>query len=109
MLLIPMDMPKNCESCPFFDDIYTRADGDDMYYCKLSGGLTYWQYAGETEKDCPLVEVPKYGRLIDAAELQREAYDMLFRGHADDRDVAFLNFVLRKVPTVATAAEEAEQ
>ena len=57
MLLIPMDMPKNCDSCPFFDDIYTRMDGDDMYYCNLSGGLTYWQYAGETEKDCPLVEL----------------------------------------------------
>lgn len=107
MLLIPMDMPKNCDSCPFFDDIYTRMDGDDMYYCNLSGGLTYWEYAGETEKDCPLVEVPPHGRLIDADALQTEAFNRLFSGFASNRDVAFVNFLLTDAPTVIPADEEA--
>lgn len=100
ILIKDMKRPKSAEKCVFYEIVPFRP-----YPCchAQPGGS-----CGFPDR-CPLVEVPKYGRLIDAAELQREAYDMLFRGHADDRDVAFLNFVLRKVPTVATAAEEATQ
>ena len=59
ILIKNMEIPKSCEECPFFDDIYTRMDDDDTYRCDLIGGLSYWQYAGKAEKDCPLIEVPE--------------------------------------------------
>ena len=96
VLIKGMEMPKSAEKCVFYEMVPFRP----YPYCHAQPGGS----CGFPDR-CPLVKVPKYGRLIDAAELQREAYDMLFRGHADDRDVAFLNFVLRKVPTVIPAEE----
>lgn len=72
ILIKNVEMPKNCEECPFFDDIYTRMDDDDTYRCDLIGGLSYWQYAGKAEKDCPLIELPPHGRLIDADVVEKE-------------------------------------
>lgn len=75
ILIKNMEMPKNCEECPFFDDIYTRMDDDDTYRCDLIGGLSYWQYAGETEKDCPLIEVPPHGDLIEKNTIEKAIND----------------------------------
>ena len=58
-ILIPgVEMPRNCFGCPLFDDVYTDADGDDDYRCGLGVPLDYYQASGETEKDCPLIELP---------------------------------------------------
>lgn len=83
ILIKGMEMPKNCDVC-FMRDA-----------CEYSMPL------GKRLTDCPLIEVPmSHGRLIDEDAFQLEAYNMMFRGHADDRDVAFVNFLLGKAPTI---------
>lgn len=71
-ILIPgVEMPRNCFGCPLFDDVYTDADGDDDYRCGLGVPLDYYQASGETEKDCPLIELPPHGDLIDRDALPK--------------------------------------
>ena len=83
ILINGMEMPKNCDIC-FMRDA-----------CEYSMPL------GKRLTDCPLISIPTpHGRLIDADAFQLEAYNMMFRGHADDRDVAFVNFLLGKAPTI---------
>ena len=89
ILIRGMEMPKNCDVC-FMRDA-----------CEYSMPL------GKRLTDCPLIEVPmSHGRLIDADAFQLEAYNMMFRGHADDRDVAFVNFLLGKAPTIIESEDE---
>lgn len=60
-----MEMPKDCNNCKFFNDNY------DYPTCSVtdhSRGYN-WNPRGQRMPDCPLVEVPKHGRLIDADEL----------------------------------------
>ena len=53
MLLIPMDMPKNCDECPF------PYESRGYMECKLTEQVTdFRQATTERLQDCPLVEVP---------------------------------------------------
>lgn len=56
ILIKGMKMPKNCESCSVAH----------LAECEL------WMTAGyrQRHKDCPLVEVPSHGRLVDADALK---------------------------------------
>ena len=100
MLLIPMDMPKNCDECLF---LY---ESRGYMECKLTEQVTdFRQATTERLQDCPLVEVPPHGRLIDADALQTESFNRLFIGFARNRDVAFVNFLLTDAPTVIPAEE----
>ena len=53
-----MKMPKNCLDCELchYEECFCQITGND---CKSSKARN---------EDCPLVEVPKHGRLIDADE-----------------------------------------
>ena len=66
-----MEMPKNCRKCPL------------LYVCDGS-------------KDCPLVEVPPHGRLIDADEYKQVMKDCR---------MAFWDEVLDSMPTIIPAEE----
>lgn len=62
-----MEMPKNCGECPF---IFTSWGIE--YYCHLAEFSTSAEYVGrEKMTNCPLIELPPHGRLIDADELVR--------------------------------------
>ena len=62
-----MEMPKNCGECPF---IFTSWGIE--YYCHLAESSTSAEYVGrEKMTNCPLIELPPHGRLIDADELVR--------------------------------------
>ena len=56
--LIRMDMPKSCGFCPVCQASYT--DGD---YCALKDNR-YTEYQKRPD-NCPLVELPTHGDLID--------------------------------------------
>lgn len=64
VLIKGMELPKNCEVCPL-----------NFYECALleKSSEEIMQYFGGDSRhpDCPLVEVPKHGRLIDADMLKR--------------------------------------
>lgn len=60
ILIKGMEMPTNCSACKFFDH------GD----CEL---LPYGDYIDDKHKrrdNCPLIELPPHGRLIDADALR---------------------------------------
>lgn len=59
ILIKGMAMPKNCEECAF---------NYDMYRCMITLKSTM---LADTERlsDCPLIELPPHGRLIDADAL----------------------------------------
>ena len=72
-----MEMPKDCVFCPMAH--WNKIDR--LTGCEVVGGK---RYVPETDTDywesshrpdwCPLVEVPKHGRLIDADVLTGEQY-----------------------------------
>lgn len=73
ILIKGMEMPKDCNKCPMTVDGYCRIIGYPNGDAIIKHYKPLW---------CPLVEVPKHGRLIDADELLRrkcDAYDS--RGH----------------------------
>lgn len=94
-----MEMPKTCCYCPLMGYDPDREWFDSMartgaHICALTGELIDNTKRAE---HCPLIPVPKHGRLVDADEYQakmRNAYD-------DDWFT-----VLEAVPTVIPADKE---
>lgn len=61
-ILINMEMPKSCAFC-----LCARVvDGS----CRITGyNPTFSEWYEDGVKDCPLIEIPPHGRLIDALEI----------------------------------------
>lgn len=53
-----IEMPTSCSACPLATRFF---DGEDV--CSMLGTYVHDR---DREDDCPLVPVPKHGRLIDA-------------------------------------------
>jgi len=71
ILIKGMEMPKSCDECRFFD--WHKGMGN---FCNIDESIKYKAHFGKDfevmmEKigDCPLIEVPPHGRLIDADAL----------------------------------------
>ena len=64
VLIRGMEMPKSCLECRLFNDPWCMAKKIDQWRTAY-----YRPEKGEKQKDCPLIEVPEHGRLIDASEL----------------------------------------
>ena len=69
ILIKGMEMPKSCSDCPMLDwDL-------DYIKCKVTGRhfkVKEEPFGARRVNDCPLIELPPHGRLIDASELERE-------------------------------------
>ena len=67
ILIKGMEMPQNCDSCPFLDGFGPYANCTLLHgYIALNRMAENWRL-----EDCPLVEVPPHGRLIDADAMIR--------------------------------------
>lgn len=67
ILIRGMKMPENCHECEFVDILPTcpcNKMADDDFWNNVS-------LAVEGHKDCPLLEVPPHGDLIDRRELMK--------------------------------------
>ena len=66
ILIRGMEMPKSCNECIMSIE----------QACMINGNIisNYWARL-DRPTDCPLVELPPHGRLIDADALTKEAYD----------------------------------
>ena len=72
VLIKGMDMPKNCIYCPLSH--WNKLD--EITGCEIVAGKKYvdkedsdyWD-SSDRPKWCPLVEIPKHGRLIDADDV----------------------------------------
>lgn len=59
-----MEMPKCCGDCDFLYDYFScMATGESM-------ALIYWELGKKRLPNCPLVEVPDHGDLIEAHSLK---------------------------------------
>lgn len=70
ILIKGMEIPENCKTCPFIRNEYGLEEYEEIYYCRCS--LTQMppkNPAFARSKNCPLVEIPPHGRLIDADEM----------------------------------------
>ena len=58
-----MTMPKNCADCPCM--------GQEFFRCNINGARFFKvrDSMAKRHPDCPLIEVSKHGRLIDADAL----------------------------------------
>ena len=66
ILIKGMEMPKCCNDCRF-----AWIDTGHHWYCEANKpwGLDITDHVMSKHPDCPLIEVPKHGRLIDADAL----------------------------------------
>lgn len=93
-----MRMPKSCADCELFYD----------YYCCMITGtnasMIDWETNQKKLPNCPLVEIPPHGRLIDADKLCE------FYSHPDNSggDYTAYHFIehINNCPTIIEADKE---
>ena len=108
VLVKGIKIPSECRKCPFI--AYYKGSGNT--WCNATSILLARDY--QTIKfdgrhpDCPLVEIPPHGRLIDADEFSRRMYSVAF---VEDTDMQkwdsgcwirykLFEQVLREQPTI---------
>lgn len=96
VLIKGMSMPKNCESC-----IISRISSTgESLRCGFTYDVVRWDGKEEIPFDCPLVELPPHGDLIDLDEI-----DYPF-GIGED-DGLFLG-ILDNMPIIIPADKDGE-
>lgn len=97
VLIKNMKIPKNCDDCPMFDDHY------DYPYCNITSTCQgyKWSPLDQRMSNCPLVEIPSHGRLIDANALIMDIKANSASYFADD----FAHEWVDKSPTIIEADE----
>ena len=115
MILIDMKFPECCFSCGLSHSAFYRCLG-----CSLTGKTITADRAEKMRmKDCPLVELPPHGRLIDADALKTLVFealkDAIADGHSTSDGEALCTFIAKNIvseidaaPTVIPASEEDE-
>jgi len=103
-----MKMPNNCHECELVDILPTCP-------CKKMADEDFWNnvsLAVEGHKDCPLVEVPPHGDLIDAFAFRIEMdtkypFDKVTQSKHGEADAAksTILMMLAKAPTIIAAEE----
>ena len=92
VLIKGMKMPESCPECPFTD--YEM-------HCPLTDKTYNW---GLTERasDCPLVEVPTHGRLIDADAINPE--DKIWEKKCIPQRIVYHGWIVAgEMPTIIEA------
>lgn len=110
VLIKGMEMPKSCSVCPMLEG--DRMDGLCHAASRWLDDDEYWTWYAYPEGDiddskpcnCPLVEIPPHGRLIDADKLKEEF------PHDEDWDYpvntnSYVVETIDKSPTIIEAEE----
>lgn len=93
VLIKGMEMPNTCYECNFCQHYVEPNQG---YYCvALFADLHRTGINNERNENCPLVEVPKHGRLIDADCCN----DYFYEHMSDDMMIAAMN-AINEMPTI---------
>lgn len=106
VLIKGMKMPKNCTICRF---CVPEADPENGEMCMATGKYVP-PCSTERRDDCPLVEVPPHGRLIDGdnvIKLLREQLtgdrDTVYEYYDDGLEMAISELSI--IPTIIEAEE----
>jgi hypothetical protein len=102
-ILINMEMPKNCMLCNFCVEEADPANGE---MCLVTGRLMP-PCNHERLDDCPLIEVPPHGNLIDADAINHE--DEIWKKKCIPQQVVYNAWVVAgEMPTVIPADKDGE-
>ena len=102
---INIEMPENCWSCRMFYNCYAC----EGHYCRCAAldeviGRDDKVLRNKRRDDCPLVLVPKHGRLIDADKLTVSTAVPL-----DGKPYQYVHIDnIEDAPTIIPASEEGE-
>lgn len=94
ILIKGMEMPTDCTEC-WFRKTARHEYLVDCQICPFTGDTTPYT---KRKDNCPLVPVPKHGRLIDADALMDEAYQPGAYGYVDAIQI-------ENAPTIISAEE----
>ena len=105
-ILIRMEMPKRCEDCMCYRREISHA------YCTISS-VNVLGHGNARLDNCPIVELPPHGDLIDLSELQKfpirlDHYD---KEHGDEHFVYGIESLMEYaecLPVVVPAEREGE-
>lgn len=103
VLIKNVEMPMHCAMCGFHG-----AMGDPMisqHFCKVTGENILTPYKGRL-LDCPLVEIPPHGRLIDADALRDNNSSAIEINSPDGTILAIDVAIIDDAPTIIPASEE---
>lgn len=102
VLIKGMKMPTNCWFC----SVKLWDDFGFGYVCPFSGRIVKSGDANRHE-DCPLIELPDHGDLIDRDELDRFAFTVArdklpncYNGYSDTYDKAYIIGILEELPNI---------
>lgn len=107
-----MEMPKTCHCCRMCVQV---SDGDiDWHWecCLLCEKVS--RFATDIIPGCPLAPVPDHGRLIDAAELQKDIHehDYILSDKWNSTDSGMfthgIDYAISVAPTIIPADKEGE-
>ena len=92
-----MEMPESCYYCPFADGVWQKDKR-----CLINGKEMPrdGRDVQQNHINCPLVPVPKHGRLIDA-----DALDMNYLHIRDDGMKIYTQRAIDNAPTIIPAEE----
>ena len=93
ILIKGMDMPKNCKAC-VCSNYYDRMD---MFMCDITNEqIDEKQWKRERHPNCPLIELPPHGRLIDADEIEMPCLETT-------ADQKWMEIAIKSTPTIIEA------
>ena len=87
VLIKGMEMPKNCLNCPMLGVLFN---------CRVVGNGEMEDNITVRRADCPLIEIPPHGRLIDANEIIIPFFENI-----DDENL--MRKVIKAMPTIIPA------
>ena len=104
VLVKGMKMPTSCYVCPFM--FHERRQPDVWCTATDSNWLDLREtLCGERHSDCPLVEVPAHGRLIDADALKAGLFPEKIGEIKTSINVSCMKLVIDDEPTIIEAEE----
>jgi hypothetical protein len=103
-VVIPdMEMPKSCysedEFCPFHTFVFDLNGGKNI--------CTQLEKTASRDKrleDCPLIELPSHGRLVDKDAILKRAEELVANNYADVPTIG-LSIAFGLAPTVLEASK----
>ena len=119
VLVKGMEMPKNCNDCPLnYDSIDCMVA--DIALREKGGGDFLFEH--ERSSNCPLISIPRHGRLIDADKITEHKYATIpphRKEYADGKPksseeiIAFkfgwnyaIDAIVENAPTIIPASDE---
>ena len=104
ILIRGMEMPKGCKSCKLSSDSHCNATGQWLFSTDLLRSGFNWKTC--RLPDCPIVELPEHGDLIDRDAFREENEYYLHREFINPKYEDTLDDLLKDAPIIIPSNKE---